>query len=411
MNKEQYDRDRREFNRLAHRFATGKLSRREFLKGVGTLSAAAAFGGFLAACAPNQPTAALATEAVGEQGPGYGPVELIPPSPRTRGPLGEEPADSADLQLTDDQIAQLSDMNLRAAILWPASFQFYQVAADGIRSELDKVGAEVFSVVDHGYDPQGQADAVDNVLGGNPDMIFTWVVDNVQGAAGFQPAIDQGVTLSLMSNLPEGYEHPEDYSGIVTDDLFGMGQAAAELMAEELDGEGKVGWIFHDANAYVTNQRDNAFKETIETQFPDIEIVAEGGFATPDQAFEIARSMILQHSDLAGIYAAWAVPASSAAEALRSEGRDDVKVITLDLDPTIAVDMASQGNIAGIVADVPFEIGRGMAVGALWDKIGEVAPPFAIVPHMKVTRANLITAWRESLKQDPPTEVMQALGY
>lgn len=361
--------------------------------------------------ATEAPTESAADTTPGE-GPGYGPVELIPPSPRTRGPLGEEPADSSEMQLSEEQVAQLQEIgDLTAAILWPASFQFYQVAAEGIRSELDKVGAEIIAQVDHGYDPEGQADAVENVMAASPDMIFTWVVDNVQGAAAFQPAVDAGVKLALMSNLPDGYQYPDDYVGIVTDDLFGMGQAAAEMMADVLGGEGQVGWIFHDANAYVTNQRDNAFKETIETQFPDIEIVAEGGFATPDQAFDIARSMILQNPEIDGIYAAWAVPAAAAAEALRAEGRNDVKIVTLDLDPTIAVDMAAEGNVAGIVADVPFEIGRAMGVAALWGLIDVEAPPFAIVPTMKVTRDNLITAWQESLKQGPPPEVLTALGY
>lgn len=356
-------------------------------------------------------TPAASPDPGSEEGAGNGPVELIEPSEKTRGPLGEEPVSSSEIELTDEQIAELEELGaLRAAILWPASFQFYRVAADGIKSELDKVGAEVVAEADHGYDPAGQADAVENALPANPDMIFTWVVDNVQGAAGFQPAIDAGIKLSLMSNLPEDYQHPDDYVGIVTDDLYGMGQAAAEMMADILGDEGQVGFIFHDANAYVTNQRDNAFKETIETQYPNIEIVAEGGFATPEQAFDIARSMIVQHPDLDGIYAAWAVPAASAAEALRAEGATDVKIVTLDLDPTVAVDMASGGNIAGIVADVPFEIGRAMAVEALWGLIGVEAPPFAIVPHMKVTRDNLITAWRESLKQDPPPEVVEALG-
>ncbi len=355
---------------------------------------------------------AASPAAGGEEGVGYGPVELIEPSEKTRGPLGEEPVSSSEIQLTEEQIAELKDLgDLQAAILWPGSFQFYRVASEGIKSELQKVGAEVVAEVDHGYDPSGQANAVENALAANPEMMFTWVVDNIQGAAGFQPAVDAGLELSLMSNLPEGYQHPEDYVGIVTDDLYGMGQAAAEMMADILGGKGQVGFIFHDANAYVTNQRDNAFKETIETKYPDIEIVAEGGFATPEQAYEIARSMVIQNPDLDGIYAAWAVPAASAAEALRAEGATDVKIVTLDLDPAIAVDMASGGNIAGIVADVPFEIGRAMGAEALWGLIGVEAPPFAIVPHMKVTRDNLITAWRESLKQDPPPEVMKALGY
>lgn len=86
-------------------------------------------------------------------------------------------------------------------------------------------------------------------------------------------------------------------------------------------------------------------------------------------------------------------------------------MITLDLDPTVAVDMAEGGNIAGIVADVPYEIGRAMGAAALLHLLGKDISPFSIVPTMKLTRDNLITGWRESLKEDPPPEVMEALGY
>lgn len=352
------------------------------------------------------------TGATGEEGAaGNGPVELIPASAETRGPRGEEPVSTEDLQLSDEDIAALEDKGeLSAVILWPASFQFYQVASAGIRSELDKVGGRVLSQVDSGYDAAQQATDLESALALNPDMIFTWLVDPVTGAEAFRPAVERGIQLSFMSNLPEGFEHPDDYTAVVTDDLFGMGEAAAEMMAEALGEEGKIGWIFHDADAYVTNQRDQAFKQVIEERYPNIEIVAEGGFAEPEGAFDIANSMILQHPDIEGIYAPWAVPAANAVEALRAAERPDVKVVTLDLDPTVAIDMAQGGNIVGIVADVPFEIGRGMAVSALWGLIGKEAPPFSIVPTMKVTRDNLITAWRESLKEDPPPEVIEALG-
>ena len=39
-------------------------------------------------------------------------------------------------------------------------------------------------------------------------------------------------------------------------------------MAEALGEQGKVGYIFHDADFYVTNQRDGAFKATIEQDYP-----------------------------------------------------------------------------------------------------------------------------------------------
>ncbi|MGH2589214.1 MAG: substrate-binding domain-containing protein [Actinomycetota bacterium] len=345
---------------------------------------------------------------------GFGAVELLQPSEETRGPLGEEPADSQSITLSEEDIAALQALDadgdgLEAAILWPASFQFYKVAGNGIVSELEKVGAEVIATTDSGYDPAIQANDVETVLASEPELIFTWLVDPVQGAEAFRPAVDSGVSVAFMSNLPDGFQHPADYSSVVTDDLYRMGEAAAEMMAEALGGEGQIGWIFHDANAYVTNQRDQAFKAVIEERYPDIEIVAEGGFAEPQQTFDITNSMLLQHPDIDGIYAPWAVPAASVVEALRAEGRDDVKVVTLDLDPTVAVDMAEGGNIVGIVADVPYEIGRAMGAAALLKLLGKESPPFAIVPTMKVTRENLVTAWRESLKEDPPPEVLEAL--
>lgn len=351
----------------------------------------------------------------GEEANGNGPVELLEPSGVTRGPLGEKPASSLDIQLTEEDIAALTALDsrgdgLEAAILWPASFQFYLVAGNGIQSELDKVGADVIAVTDSRYDPAIQANDVETVLAAEPELIYTWLVDPVQGAQAFRPAVDAGVKVAFMSNLPDGFKHPDDYASVVTDDLYRMGEAAAEMMADALGGEGQIGWIFHDANAYVTNQRDQAFKSVIEERYPDIEIVAEGGFAEPQQTFDITQSMLLQNPDIDGIYAPWAVPAASVVEALRAEGRDDVKVVTLDLDPTVAVDMAQGGNVVGIVADVPFEIGRAMGAAALLALLGKTSPPFAIVPTMKVTQDNLITAWRESLKEDPPPEVLEAFG-
>lgn len=350
----------------------------------------------------------------GGQRVGYGDVELLQPSEQTRGPRGEEPVDSQTITLSDEDIAALKEMDaegdgLEAAILWPASFQFYNVAGNGIKEELDKVGAEIIATTDSRYDPAIQANDVETVMASEPELIFTWLVDPVQGAEAFRPAVDSGVSVSFMSNLPDGFQHPQDYASVVTDDLYRMGEAAAEMMAEALGGDGKIGWIFHDANAYVTNQRDQAFKKVIEERYPDIEIVAEGGFAEPQQTFDITTSMLLQNPDIEGIYAPWAVPAASVVEALRAEGRDDVKVVTLDLDPTVAVDMAEAGNVVGIVADVPYEIGRAMGAAALLKLLGKESPPFAIVPTMKVTRDNLVTAWRESLKEDPPPEVIEAL--
>ena len=45
MSQKEFDKDRREFDRLANEFVKGKLSRRDFLKGAGSLTFALAFSG------------------------------------------------------------------------------------------------------------------------------------------------------------------------------------------------------------------------------------------------------------------------------------------------------------------------------------------------------------------------------
>ena len=41
----------------------------------------------------------------------------------------------------------------------------------------------------------------------------------VSGAEAFRPAVEAGVQLVFLSNVPEGYVHGTDYVGVVTDDL------------------------------------------------------------------------------------------------------------------------------------------------------------------------------------------------
>jgi ribose transport system substrate-binding protein len=168
--------------------------------------------------------------------------------------------------------------------------------------------------------------------------------------------------------------------------------------------------MFHDASYYVTNQRDQAFKAWTQARYPGIEIVSEEGMADPAKAEEIASAMLTRNPELTGMYTPWATPAEGALAAIRASGREDVKVVTLDLDTVVAVDMCQGGSVVGIASDVPFELGRTMAIEGALGLLGEDVPPFTIVPAIKVTADNVVDAWREAYAQDPPPEVLEACG-
>jgi ribose transport system substrate-binding protein len=212
-----------------------------------------------------------------------------------------------------------------------------------------------------------------------------------------------------MSNLPAGYVQGKDYVGIVTDDLYGMGKAAAEMLADALGSKGNIAWIYHDANYYVTNQRDNAFKTVITQNYPNMKIIAEKGVANPADAETIAAAIITQHPEINGFYVPWDTPAEGVVAACRAANRPDIKVVTLDLGANNGLDMVKGGNMVGIAADLAYMLGYTKAILGAYGVLGKAAPAFVIVPAIKVTRKNVVDGWRESLHRDPPQEIMNAL--
>jgi ribose transport system substrate-binding protein len=188
-----------------------------------------------------------------------------------------------------------------------------------------------------------------------------------------------------------------------------MGKQAADALAAAIGNKGKIGYIYHDAQYYVTNQRDNAFKTTIEAEHPDIKIVAQQGITDPARAQDIAQAMLLKNPDLDGIYVTWAQPAEGALAALRAAGNKHTKIVTLDLSEPIGLDMVKGGNVAAIVADKAYALGRAMATAAGYGLLNKPAPPFVVAPVLTVTKANVAEGWKDSLHREPPQSILNAL--
>jgi ribose transport system substrate-binding protein len=333
----------------------------------------------------------------------------LPAGAETVGPSGEAATPTAQITLDDAQAATLKDKGLKAALLWHDQSDFVNAVTAGADDEFKRLGIEVVATTSASFDSAKQLSDIETTLALKPDIILSLPLDPVASAAAFKKASAQGVKLVFLSNLPKDYKQPADYAAIVTDDLFQMGAQAADTLAKAMGGKGKVGWIYHDAQYYVTNQRDNAFKTTIETKYPDMQIVAKAGITDPARAEEIANAMLLQNPDLGGIYVTWAGPAEGVLAALRASGNKTTKIVTLDLSEPIALDMVKGGNVAGIVADEAYELGRAMADVGARAVLGVDNPPFIVAPALTVTKENLAEGWQKSLHKDAPQSVLDAL--
>lgn len=362
---------------------------------------------------------ALLAVACGDNGGGNGgegatpffdePIDLDLAEPE-RGPNNEPATPISEVEdLTPEEMETIRQGDHTAALLWAGAGEWYNALGGGAEAAFEEMGIEVVATADAQFDPAKQATDVESAMARNPDIILTLIVDPVSGAAAFEPAVEAGTILVLADNGAEGYQAGEEYVSVVTGDHFGMGQAAAELMNDAIGGEGEVGMIFHDADFFVTNNRDNSFRATIEQEFEDITIVDAKGFTEEGATFDVASAMISQNPELDGIYVAWDVAAEGVVEAIRTAGRDDIMVVTHDLGVNNAVAMAQEEIVYGTVADLPFDIGHKMAMLAGYGLLDKEAPPFIVGEFIKVTKDNLADAWQQSLNQDLPEAVQQEL--
>lgn len=324
-------------------------------------------------------------------------------------PNGEVAVSADTVTLTDEQVAAAQAGGYSAALLWAGAGEWYAALGAGAADRFAELGIEVVATADAEFDPAKQASDVENAMAKDPDIILSLIVDPVSGAAAFQPAVDAGVSIALADNGADGWTAGDQYVAIATGDHIGMGVAAAELMNDAIGGDGAVGMIFHDADFFVTNNRDNAFRAAIEQRYPDMTIVDSKGFTEEGATYDVASAMIQQHPEIEGIYVAWDVAAEGVLEALRAAGREDVKVVTHDLGATNGLDMAQGGILYGTVADTPYALGVTLANLAVLDLLGADAPPFVTVTYIKVTRDNMAEAWQESLNVALPPELQAAL--
>jgi ribose transport system substrate-binding protein len=200
---------------------------------------------------------------------------------------------------------------------------------------------------------------------------------------------------------------------VVSADNYGNGVASAHLMAKALGCEGSVGIVYHAADFFVTQQRYDAFKETIAENYPDIEIVDEQGIGGPDftgDAEEAASAILTSNPDVDGIWAVWDVPAEGVMAAARTAGRDDLVITTIDLGENVAIAIGSDDLVYGLGAQRPYDQGVAEARLAAYALLGKEAPPYVALNALPVQSDNLLDAWETVYHTDAPETVQDAGG-
>ena len=148
-------------------------------------------------------------------------------------------------------------------------------------------------------------------------------------------------------------------SFVATDNHRG-GALAAERLGELLDGTGKVLMMRYQEGSASTMRREAGFLETMQSRFPQIELVSTNqyGGATTETAYTTAENLLVSFNDVGGIFCPNESTTFGMLRALVDGNRaGDVKFVGFDSSEKL-VEGLEAGHIHGLVLQNPFRMGE-----------------------------------------------------
>lgn len=327
-----------------------------------------------------------------------------------RGPFGEKASQANGLLLTESEIFSLRQMKLTAAISFHyAGKAWMELHQKGIKDVFDNIGISLIAVTDAHFNPELQCRQLESLLILEPDIMIAVPTDNQRTSEAFKKVVGSKAKLILITNVPDGIT-PKDYVSCVSINERSHGQNMGHGLGEYMVKHGlkNYGIVSYDANFYATNQRDNAAKQVMEEEYPDMHLCNELLFSNEDELYKKACEYIKRYPEVEAIYVSWDGPAMKVIAALTDMGRSDIAIVTGDLDSQGALNMARGGMIKMLSAQCPYEQGQAIAWAAANAMLNKKVPSFIGLEPISVTPDNLLKSWKKVFKENPGVELVEA---
>jgi ribose transport system substrate-binding protein len=323
-----------------------------------------------------------------------------------RGPFGEKALHPEVLSLTSDEIEAVKNGNFKVGISFHyTGTEWTRLHEQAMKETFQLLGIKLISVMDAHFDPALQNTQLDSLMMQKADAIVSVPVDEEKTTKKFKE-ISKKTKLILINNMPSGFD-ADDYVSWISVNERENGQNAGKILGEYFKNmpSAKVAMITHGTPFFATKQRDSAVMQVLTENYPNVRIVASESFFTIDRAYQVCQMIVQQHPDIQGLYVSWDRPALGAIRALEDMGREDIVVVTTDLDQEIAGYMAQNKMVIGLSSQRPFEQGVAVAWATANALLGKRQfKCIGVQPYM-VTRRNLRKAWREIIKTPEPEEI------
>lgn len=264
----------------------------------------------------------------------------------------------------------------------------------GVKAGADAAGKETgVEIYWKGPTIEGDASSQINVV----EDAITSRVDGILIAPSHKDSLVSVVERAQRENIPvtifdSGIGTEQYVSYVATDNVLG-GVMAAERLAAQLGGKGKVAILGLKAGSVSTDERERGFQDTIKQKFPDIKIVAfQYGESSRTISIDRATDILTAHPDLNGFFASNEPSTVGVAQAIKQNGQKGAsgKIILAGFDssPNLIEDLQA-GVIDSLVIQNPYRMGYD-GVKTLVDKLNGKTPERRIDTGVKlVTKENV----------------------
>lgn len=324
------------------------------------------------------------------------PAESSAPASESAAPAESASSDNTAAASSGDAAAS-DDVSASADGDWSDKFYgvsvmahsnpFFLMESDTIKEIVEAEGSE-FTSPDPANDISTQVQQISEMIARGIDVLIVDPIDS----EGIEPALVECERAGIpVINIDSPVTNKDLVASIIVSDNVDAGRQAGRSLAEAIGGEGEIAIVNWSALQAVRDRTDG-LKEVLESEYPNITIVADqDANGIVEDAQSITDTFLQANPDLKGIFAINDPTAQGVAAALQGANKtDEVFVAAVDGSQN-GIDMIKVGQLVSTPVQQPALIGATAVEVAKQIWSGETPEKEIIIPVINIVEEN----WEE----------------